>query len=173
MAKIAIMWQVLQLFFPKLGFKDKTQQKNRWISLCTASECWKWDVKVSLIRLFFLIGNWVNCLLQLSNEAVQNRQTGEQMSHWDMLKKATKFEFSLFNMFQYVICSPVWRFCSTWLLSCKRPIWQPSAMSSCYHQRAIVHSKYDDKLTTLLKERSVKNTWNSVPFTLLSSVRPL
>ena len=39
-------------------------------------------------------------LLQLSNHVVQNRHTGEQMTHWDMLKKATKFEFSLFNMFQ-------------------------------------------------------------------------
>ena len=32
------------------------------------------------------------------------------MMHWDMLNKATKFEFSLFNMSQCVICSPVWRF---------------------------------------------------------------
>ena len=30
------------------------------------------------------------------------------MTHWDMLKKATKFEFSLYNMSQCVICSPVW-----------------------------------------------------------------
>ena len=51
-----------------------------------------------------------------------NRHTGEQMTHWDMLKKATKFEFSFFNMSQCVICSPVWRFCTTWLLSCNRPI---------------------------------------------------
>ena len=40
----------------------------------------------------------------------QNRHTGEQMTHWDMLKKATKFEFSLFNMSQWVICCPVWQF---------------------------------------------------------------
>ena len=33
-----------------------------------------------------------------------NRQTGEQMTHWDMLHKATKFEFSLFNMSQCVTC---------------------------------------------------------------------
>ena len=31
--------------------------------------------------------------LQLSDHVVQ---TGEQMTHWDMLNKATKFEFSLF-----------------------------------------------------------------------------
>ena len=46
-------------------------------------------------------------LLQLSNHVVQNRHTGEQMAHWDMLKKATKFEFSLFNVSQCIICSPV------------------------------------------------------------------
>jgi len=39
-------------------------------------------------------------LLQLSNRVVQGRRAGERMTHWDMLKKATKFEFSLFNMFQ-------------------------------------------------------------------------
>ena len=48
--------------------------------------------------------------LQLSDRVVQNRQTGDQMTHWDMLNKATKFEFSLFKMAQCVICSPVWRF---------------------------------------------------------------
>ena len=46
-------------------------------------------------------------LLQLSNHVVQNRHTGEQMTQWDMLKKAPKFEFSLFNMSQCVICSLV------------------------------------------------------------------
>ena len=60
--------------------------------------------------------------LQLSDHVVQNRQTSEQMTHWDMLNKTTKFEFSLFNMAQCFICSPVWRFCTTWSLSCKRPI---------------------------------------------------
>ena len=49
-------------------------------------------------------------LLHLSNHAAQNRHTGEQMTHWDMLEKATKFELSLFNMSQCVICSPVWQF---------------------------------------------------------------
>ena len=44
-------------------------------------------------------------LLQLRNNVVQNRHTGEQVTHWGMLKKATKFEFSLFNMSQCVICS--------------------------------------------------------------------
>ena len=44
------------------------------------------------------------------------------MMHWNMLKKAIKFEFSSFNMFKCVIGSPVWRFCTTRLLSCKWPI---------------------------------------------------
>jgi len=35
------------------------------------------------------------CALQLSDRLVQNRQTGEQMKHWDMLNKGTKFEFSI------------------------------------------------------------------------------
>ena len=33
--------------------------------------------------------------LQLSDHVVQNQQTGEQMTHWDMFNKATKFELSL------------------------------------------------------------------------------
>ena len=61
-------------------------------------------------------------LLQLSNHVVQNHQTEEQMTHWDMFNKVTKFEFSLFHMSQCVVCSPVWRFCTTWLLSCKSPL---------------------------------------------------
>ena len=42
-------------------------------------------------------------LLRLSDHEVQTRQTGEQMTHWDMLNKATKFKLSLFNMSQCVI----------------------------------------------------------------------
>ena len=34
--------------------------------------------------------------LQLSDHVVHDRQTGEQMMHWDMLNKATKFEFPSF-----------------------------------------------------------------------------
>ena len=34
--------------------------------------------------------------LQLSDHVVQDRRTREQMMHWDMLNKATKFEFSPF-----------------------------------------------------------------------------
>ena len=34
--------------------------------------------------------------LQLSDHVVKDRQTREQMTQWNMLNKATKFEFSLF-----------------------------------------------------------------------------
>ena len=50
------------------------------------------------------ISQWLMGIFQLSNHVVQ---TEEQMTHWDMLNKATKSEFSLF---QCVTCSPVWRF---------------------------------------------------------------
>ena len=69
----------------------------------------------------------------------KNRHTGEQMTHWDMLKKATKSEFSLFNMSQCVICSPVWRFCTTWFLSCKRPILQLVTKTYFYRDRHLSH----------------------------------
>ena len=41
--------------------------------------------------------------LQLSDYAMKDLQTGELMMHWDILNKATKFEFSLFNMSQRTI----------------------------------------------------------------------
>ena len=57
-----------------------------------------------------------------------NRQTGEQMTHWDMLNKATKFEFSLFNMSPCVICSPVWQFLPRDRSAAKAPYW-PSVVA--------------------------------------------
>ena len=39
-----------------------------------------------------------------------NRQIGEQMTHWDMLNKENSNIVALFNLYQCVICSPVWRF---------------------------------------------------------------
>ena len=59
--------------------------------------------------------------LQLSDHVVQNRRTGEQMTHGDMLNKENSNLVALFNC---VICSPVWRswFCTTWSLSCKGSI---------------------------------------------------
>ena len=50
--------------------------------------------------------------LQLSDHVVQNRQTGEQMTHWVMLNKGNSNLVAFFNMSQCVICSPVWRFCT-------------------------------------------------------------
>ena len=61
-------------------------------------------------------------LLQLSDQVVQNQQSGGQMTYWDMLNKETSNLVALFNMFQCIICSPVWRFCTTWWLSWKWPI---------------------------------------------------
>ena len=40
----------------------------------------------------------------------KNRQTGEQMTHGDMLNKENSNLVALFNMSQCVICSPVWQF---------------------------------------------------------------
>ena len=60
--------------------------------------------------------------LQLSDHVVQNRQTGEQMTHWAMLNKENSNLVVLFNTSQCVICSPVWRFCTTWSRSCKGPL---------------------------------------------------
>ena len=37
-------------------------------------------------------------LLQLSNHVVQNRQTGEQATHWDMLNKENSNLVALFNI---------------------------------------------------------------------------
>ena len=51
--------------------------------------------------------------LQLSNHVVQNRQIGEHMTHWAILNKDNSNLVALFNMPQCVICSPVWRFCTT------------------------------------------------------------
>ena len=48
--------------------------------------------------------------MQLRNHVVQNRHTGEQMTHWDMLNKENSDLVAFFNMSQCVICSPVWRF---------------------------------------------------------------
>ena len=68
--------------------------------------CFSWNRKTAIKQ----VNRSQMGLLQLSNHVVQNRHTGEQMTQWDMLKKATKFEFSLFNVSQCVICSPVWQF---------------------------------------------------------------
>ena len=58
----------------------------------------------------------------MSNHVAQNRHTGEQMTHWDILNKENSNLLAFFNMSQCVICSPVWRFCTTCLVRCKRPI---------------------------------------------------
>ena len=63
--------------------------------------------------------------LQLTDQVVQNHQTGEQMTHWDMLNKENWNLVALFNMCHCVNCSPVRQFCTMWSLSCKGPINPP------------------------------------------------
>ena len=50
--------------------------------------------------------------LQISDHLVQNWQTGEQMTHWDMLNKATKFEFFSVPV-RHLLSSLA--ICTTWL----------------------------------------------------------
>ena len=71
------------------------------------------------VSSFDTMGPW-----QLSVHVLQYRQTCEQMRHWDMLNKENSNLVALLNMSQCVICSPVWRFYSTWSLSCNGPIWE-------------------------------------------------
>ena len=72
--------------------------------------------------------------LQLNDHVVQNRQTGEQMTHWDIVNKATQFEFSMFNTSQCVICSPVWRFVPRDRSAAKGPL---KSTSLILHKRAL------------------------------------
>ena len=74
-------------------------------------------------------------LLQLSNQVVQNRHTGKQMTHWDMLKNRTKFEFSLFNMSQCVICSPVCLFFYHVIAQLQMAHWRFTVVSSSSHHK--------------------------------------
>ena len=48
-------------------------------------------------------------LLQLSNHVVPDPQSGEQITHWDMLNKENSNMAALFHTSLCVICSPVWR----------------------------------------------------------------
>ena len=65
--------------------------------------------------------------LQLAIQVVQNRRTGEQKSHWHKTNKGN-YHLKVCNMSfffvlsQYDFCSPAWRFCTTWMASCKEPI---------------------------------------------------
>ena len=51
--------------------------------------------------------------LQLSDHVILTRQTGEQMTHWEMLNKENSNLVPVFNVSRCVFCSPVWRFCTT------------------------------------------------------------
>ena len=80
-----------------------------------------------------ILCNWVKGPLLLSDHVVQNRQTSGQMTHWAMLNKENSNLMALFNMPRCVICSPVWRFCTTWSLSCKGPILKSSEICLSPH----------------------------------------
>ena len=95
--------------------------------------------------------------LQLSDHVVQNRQTGEQMTHWAMLNKENSNLVVLFNMSQCVIAH---QFGTTWSLSCKGPIilsnFQEEEIKKNVPDYVITHgilSKPD--LEKLLKETKV------------------
>ena len=63
--------------------------------------------------------------LQLAIHVVQNRRAGEQKSHWEKTNKENyhlKLCMSFFVLSQCDFCSPAWRFCTTWMASCKGPI---------------------------------------------------
>ena len=109
-------------------------------------------------RVKFLMGP-----LQLSNRVVQNRQTGEQMTHWDTLNKATKFEFSLFNMSQCVICSPVWRFLNHVTAQLQRAHFCSSLTLSCWGQGSLFISQLASRLARLMNTFKLDVARNSSP----------
>lgn len=89
--------------------------------------------------------------LQLTNLVMQNCLTVEQTMHWDMVNKATKFEFfPCLNSSQCIICSPVRRFLylviahlqraivalEIGLRSCK--IFEKKVPEHCFHQKKSV-----------------------------------
>lgn len=74
--------------------------------------------------------------LQLSDHVIQTRQIEEQMTHWNMINKATKFKLSLVNMSQCVIRSLVCRVCTTSSLNCIGPIEVHSIVASFLYQKA-------------------------------------
>ena len=62
---------------------------------------------------------------QLAIHMVQNRRAGEQKSHWDKTDKGNyhlKLCMCLFVLSQCYFCSPVRQFCTTRMVSCKKPI---------------------------------------------------
>ena len=82
-----------------------------------STACHNHGVPSSLRKLIdpiiFAMVLFIMGILRLSSQVVQNRQTGEQLTHWNMLNKENSNLLALFNMSQGVICSSVWRFCTT------------------------------------------------------------
>ena len=107
--------------------------------------------------------SWTMGLLQLSNHMVQNRHTGEQMTHWDTLNKATKFEFSLFNISQCVICSTVWRFLNHVTARLQRAHFCSSLTLSCWGQGSLFISQLASRLARLMNTFKLDVARNSSP----------
>ena len=79
------------------------------------------------------------------------------MTQWDMFKKATKLEFSLFNMSQCVICSPVWPFVPRDCPAANGPLRHPfvAVQRGCSRQVTRIPSTLADgaEIASLLQER--------------------
>ena len=73
------------------------------------------------------------------------------MTHWDTLNKENSNLVAFFNMSHCVICSPVWRFCTTWLLSCKRPIW---LLLTCFMAVFLFHEKQETLTLNIPRQAS-------------------
>ena len=129
MKGIRLLWSRGRHFFPSLpgdrylnlGSKSDHRPKTRGTSFGTT--LWPYfQGYCAYFHLFMQItcSGYSFAQEQISRKLIYSSSSKNwKMTHWDMLSKATKFELSLFNMVQCVICSPVWRFWTTRLLSCK------------------------------------------------------
>ena len=104
LSKVAAQWAFLWSFFRSLllCWRASTSQTcctfwdRFWLTVFHPQEACKWVWFFGVPKVAYQRVNTISqCLmgiLQLSNHVVQ---TEEQMTHWDMLNKATKSEFSL------------------------------------------------------------------------------
>ena len=87
-----------------------------------------WWGKVAVILLLFclfaFLQHWTGPL-QLAIHVVQNHHAREQEKHWEKTTKEIiilKDLSPLFVLSKCLSCSPVWRFCTTWMTNYKGPI---------------------------------------------------
>ena len=97
-------------------------------------------------------------------QVVPNCLEREQKTFWDKTNKALtsfKLEFSFVCLSQYALCSPAWRFCTTWVTSCKGPI--VVCRSPCYNgllSRACCRWYGEETRSGLLTFIGLKSTQN-------------